>query len=286
MKIILDMDNTMGASERDVDDGLTLMYLMGRGDVEILLITTTFGNDTEDVTYSNTVSMLRDLNSSVPVVKGEGKNKKPQENAAALKITECIEENPGIDIVALGSLHNLSDAEKLKPGLLRKAGRIISMGGIREDLFVDGISLSELNYSCDPEAVATVLKSGCNFINIGAHFCLSVRFGENEHAELMKDFPSYRYIREKCALWFDKFGEDYGNRNIVVWDLNCGVFATDPDLFTSEVRKVSYNTEDIKQGFLRDDEDGVEITSLTCLENREEYYSKIFSSWKRIFIKK
>ena len=43
-RVIFDCDNTMGQPYREVDDGLTLLYLLGRSDVELLGITTTFGN--------------------------------------------------------------------------------------------------------------------------------------------------------------------------------------------------------------------------------------------------
>ena len=60
-KIIYDCDNTMGIKERDVDDGLTLLYLLGREDVELLGITTTYGNSTIDAVYENTINMMTEL---------------------------------------------------------------------------------------------------------------------------------------------------------------------------------------------------------------------------------
>ena len=43
-KIIFDCDNTIGIEGCDVDDGLTLLYLLGCKDVEVLGITNCFGN--------------------------------------------------------------------------------------------------------------------------------------------------------------------------------------------------------------------------------------------------
>ena len=40
----------MGLPNKDVDDGLTLMYLMGNNNIDLLGVTTTFGNShIEDV---------------------------------------------------------------------------------------------------------------------------------------------------------------------------------------------------------------------------------------------
>ncbi len=52
-KLILDCDNTMGLDNRDIDDGMALMYLLGRDDVELLGITLTAGNGTIDEVEQN-----------------------------------------------------------------------------------------------------------------------------------------------------------------------------------------------------------------------------------------
>ena len=46
MKIIYDCDNTMGLYGKDVDDGLTLLYLYQQADVDLLGVTLTYGNGT------------------------------------------------------------------------------------------------------------------------------------------------------------------------------------------------------------------------------------------------
>lgn len=43
-KVLFDCDNTMGLPGRDVDDGLALLYLLGREDVDLKGVTTTYGN--------------------------------------------------------------------------------------------------------------------------------------------------------------------------------------------------------------------------------------------------
>ena len=49
-RVIYDCDNTMGKPLSEIDDGLTLLYLLGREDLELVGVTTTFGNGAlEDV---------------------------------------------------------------------------------------------------------------------------------------------------------------------------------------------------------------------------------------------
>ena len=56
--LILDCDNTMGVPGRDVDDGLALLYLLGSPQVELLAVTCSFGNSTQEVVYRNTLDLL------------------------------------------------------------------------------------------------------------------------------------------------------------------------------------------------------------------------------------
>ena len=63
----------MGLPRKEIDDGLTLLYLLGRPDIEPLGVTTTFGNGTIDEVYPQTVQLLRDLgHSDMPVYAGAG----------------------------------------------------------------------------------------------------------------------------------------------------------------------------------------------------------------------
>ncbi len=63
-KIIFDCDNTMGVYGCDVDDGLTLLYLLGRQDIDLLGLTTTYGNNNLDTVYNNTKSIFEELSIS------------------------------------------------------------------------------------------------------------------------------------------------------------------------------------------------------------------------------
>ena len=57
-KIIFDCDNTMGIPGCDMDDGLCLLYLLEREDIELLSVSASFGNNETQVVYENTKKML------------------------------------------------------------------------------------------------------------------------------------------------------------------------------------------------------------------------------------
>ncbi|RLD03663.1 MAG: nucleoside hydrolase, partial [Chloroflexota bacterium] len=82
-KIIFDCDNTMGLWTKEIDDGLALYYLLGRPDVGLVGVTTTFGNGTIDQVYPQTQKMVTDLGrQDIPVVKGAGKRAEGPTEAA------------------------------------------------------------------------------------------------------------------------------------------------------------------------------------------------------------
>jgi len=60
-KVVYDCDNTFGIKNCDVDDGLALLYLLGCGEVELLGITSTYGNSKTDIVYHNTIRMVKEL---------------------------------------------------------------------------------------------------------------------------------------------------------------------------------------------------------------------------------
>ncbi len=72
-RVICDCDNTMELPCKPVDDGQTLLYLLGRSDIELMGVTTTFGNGTIDEVYAATEELLHDLGrEDILLLKGEG----------------------------------------------------------------------------------------------------------------------------------------------------------------------------------------------------------------------
>ncbi len=109
--IIFDCDNTMGIEGCDVDDGLALLYLLGKKNVSILGISTTYGNSDIDTVYSNTRRMLKELGrENIPLLKGSPSRHIKKSEAASF-IAETVNKHPGnISILATGSLTNIYGA--------------------------------------------------------------------------------------------------------------------------------------------------------------------------------
>ena len=53
LKLIMDCDCTMGVPGCDVDDSLALLYVLDCPEAELLGVTCSFGNNTQDTVYRN-----------------------------------------------------------------------------------------------------------------------------------------------------------------------------------------------------------------------------------------
>ena len=93
--VIIDFDNTMGVPGCDVDDGLALLYLLGKPeDVVVEGICCTYGNSDIDTVAGNTRRICRELGLHVPVFKGGASALDPTSDAARF-LAEAVAKRPG-----------------------------------------------------------------------------------------------------------------------------------------------------------------------------------------------
>ncbi|KXG73870.1 nucleoside hydrolase [Thermotalea metallivorans] len=287
-KIIYDCDNTMGVKERDVDDGLTFLYLLGRKDVCISGVTTTYGNSTMDIVYDNTLRMFHELSiQDIPLLRGASSPKNRHSEAAEF-LAEKAAESPGeITVLATGSLTNLLGAYEIDSNFFHHAKQIILMGGITNPLMINGKQLDELNFSCDPEATYQVLSSGAKVTVITGHICLQALFGEKEYKRLMEshDIKIYQYIRNKTNHWFVYIMKEFGIKGFYNWDIVAGVYLTNPQLFDTNITNLVSTSEDLKTGLLKIDNNsnkGYRVNMPTAINNIEEFNEIIFNTWANV----
>ena len=118
-KVIFDNDNTMGLRTKEIDDGLTLYYLLGRQDIDLVGLTTTFGNGTIDQVFPQTQKLLADLDrQDIPLLRGAGKRADGTTEAARFLAKQAAAFPGEITILATGPLGNLHAAQALDPEFL------------------------------------------------------------------------------------------------------------------------------------------------------------------------
>lgn len=289
-KVLFDCDNTMGVKGKDVDDGLALLYLLGRDDVELLGVTTTFGNSTIDTVYENTVQMFNELNiNHIPVYKGSG-SKSLRKSPAANFLVDMVNKYPEkITLLATGSLTNLYGAYQLDKNFFKKLKAIVLMGGITEPLIINGKKLDELNFSCDSEATYTVLSSNTKVTVLTGHICLQAFVEKDKFNKILDSKPLkiYKYIKEKTMNWFEFVMGEFGIDGFYNWDAVAAVYITNPELFDENFQNIISTPEDLKIGLLKIDNhssNGYKINIPTKIKDIDRFNKIIFHSWENIKI--
>lgn len=246
MRVILDCDNTMGKPYREVDDGLTLLYLLGQPDAEILGITTTFGNGTIDEVHESTARLLRNLGrTDIPLFKGAGARGQAPTEAAHFLAETCARYPGEVHLLAIGPLGNLHAASKISPEFFRNVKQICCMGGYLRPLRLGWRRVPELNLSADPEAAYAVLNSGCAVTLMNAHTCMQAAFGWGDLAKVRHWGPDTRRVLRQ---WLTGHLLACGLGHFYLWDLLPAVYMMAPELFDANPVHVVSTAADLETG--------------------------------------
>jgi len=182
-KVIFDTDP-------GIDDALALLLLAASPEVELLAITVTHGNTSQEKCLRNALQLVELAGiADVPVIPGASEplvkelsvaeethgdgglgyavlppsKVEPSPVLAHDLIIEEVEKNPNqVTLLCVGPMTNVAPALLKKPAIASKIKRIISMGGA---IHYPGNATpqSEYNVYCDPEAFDIVIRSGIDF---------------------------------------------------------------------------------------------------------------------------
>lgn len=255
-KVIIDTDT-------GVDDGMGLIYGLLSPELDIVAVTTSFGNVDVDKVTRNTAVIMEDLNCAAPLAKGAaqglaggtadyvpeihgddgfGNANLPEprytnlvsETAADLTIRLTNEQPGELTYIGLGPLTNLAVALLLDPSLAQRLTRVVWMGGA---VGVPGnqTPVAEADALHDPEAVALCIKEGWDFLQIGLDVTNDTIF-EEEHLELVKksNTPAARLVSAGAPLYMRFYEQIFGRYSCAMHSpLTVGVVAH-PELITHE----------------------------------------------------
>ncbi|RVU85561.1 nucleoside hydrolase [Leucothrix sargassi] len=268
-KIIIDTDP-------GIDDAMAIFFAMASPELEILGLTTTFGNVSVDMATDNALRLVEMSGNDIPVAKGvaapmvqaplpypdfvHGKdgfgnvNLAPPkgeaiEPSAAEFIIQMVLENPNeVTIVAVGPLGNLALALQIEPKIASLVKDVVIMGGtVVEDGNMSPVA--EANIIGDPHAADKVFAADWHVHMIGL---------DVTHQVVMTDEVQQR-IREKnkmCGEFLYQAGRFYadfykasrGANGCFVHDSSAIAYTIDPSLFGVEVGAVRVSTEGISRG--------------------------------------
>lgn len=214
-----------------VDDAQAIAIALRHPEIELLGLTTTYGNVDIDVATRNALLLSELAGRRIPVAQGAaGPLVKPRHPApahihganglgnidlpevqgqaepigAAQFIVETVRARPKeVTLVAVGPLGNLAAALQLDPGIVEAVKQVVIMGGsIREGGNVSPVA--EANIFNDPHAASRVLTAGWPLTLVGldaTHRCVlspadmdAIAAGQGKLGAVLKG--SYAFYRE------------------------------------------------------------------------------------------
>lgn len=287
-KVIYDCDNTMGLDNRDIDDGLALVYLVENKDVELLGVCTTYANDSLEYVHKQTLELVEDLGINLNVYKGRGKFEMNdytgfgykrfeddgnfESNEAAKFIVEMANKYPNeIDLLATGSMQNLYDAYMRDNEIGEKLNSVVLMGGITGDLYFGDKIMKELNFSVCPKGAEVAIKKYKNVSILTGNRCMDVEFGTNEldKVKALGNNIKNEFIINKIEKWMREFKEKYNYDSIVLWDVIAAIYLMNPDMFRDDFMSVVSTEEDLFEGRLVEGESAARINIPVVLDDKK-----------------
>lgn len=284
MFLIFDCDNTLGIWKKEIDDGLTLFYLLGQPEIDLLGITTTFGNGTIDQVYDQTQALIRRLGRpEIPLARGAGQRGETESPAAEL-LVQAANQHPGeLVILATGPLSNLRAAHEIDGNFFAKIKQIACMGGYLEPVQMGRRDVSELNLSADPEAAHLVLNARCPVTLMSAQICLQAPFYWKDLRKI--SFWSLQ-TRWTVARWLILHAAFCGLNHFYLWDLLPALSLSYPELFSGPQVRINSTVQDLETGDLVPGgtvQDG-QVFLPDRIVNYPRFFQLLIDSWRNVEI--
>ncbi len=205
-KIILDTDP-------GIDDAMAFFQAIGDPKIDLIGITTIFGNVTVDVATRNAFRLCNMVGQNIPVARGASQPLEwkgfspsshvhgnegfgdippipvtgtPQDMPADAYLVDICAKNPGeITICAVGPLTNLALALQRDPNIVKTVKRVVVMGGAYQTN--GNISEhAEANIFNDPHAAAAVFAADWQVVMVGLDVTDKILCTEDDFAEIAK----------------------------------------------------------------------------------------------------
>ncbi|MCL6282570.1 nucleoside hydrolase [Ruegeria sp. 2012CJ41-6] len=255
MKIIIDTDP-------GVDDAMAIFYAHAAPDIELVGLTSVFGNVWVEQATRNANYLVDFLGADCPVAQGaaapyemtgfkpsahvhgpEGfgdhidiaTTRAPIDESAAEFLVRMARENPGeLTVCAVSPLTNIADAVRLDPKFAANVGRIVIMGGA-VDVPGNIRGHAEANIFHDPHAAAEVFASGAKITLVGLDVTMQTLCLREDFVTLAQAAPKAGGFLLKISEFYRNFYETVvGETGCAMHDATAVIAATHMGLFTTE----------------------------------------------------
>jgi inosine-uridine nucleoside N-ribohydrolase len=265
-----------------VDDAMALYYALAHPGIDVVGITTTFGNVTVEQAAANALYLTALAGKNIPVTQGVATPLcKPLEappthihgadglgnlgartatanaldpRSSAQFMVDMARAHPGeITLVAVGPLGNLSLALKLEPRLPQLLREVILMGGtILEPGNVSPVA--EANIWNDPHAADDVFTAGWPLTMVGLDVTHRVILPVSLFQQIAQhhQHPATDTLHHAVRFYADFYSGLYPHvaeiHGCFGHDVLAFIYLTNPELFTLEAGRIRVATEGLAQG--------------------------------------
>ncbi|HJA22575.1 nucleoside hydrolase [Limosilactobacillus panis] len=239
-KVILDCDCTFDLPGCDVDDGLTIIYLLGSTNIDLLGVTLDHGNSDWAGVLAATRRLKEHLCLPFNYYFAPDTGEEPDEAARDFLVRMVNTYPHEITLLGTGGLTNIKRAVATDPLFLNKVKRVVLMGGNCFPLVINGHEVGELNFSIDPAATQLILASSVPLVIMNGHMTTEALFSQHFNQQLtthlQEQLPTdqYRYFTTAINEWIAVQQRDLGLDGFCNWDITTAVYLEQPELFTAE----------------------------------------------------
>ncbi len=268
-KVIIDADP-------GVDDSMAILFAFQSPALEVVGITTVFGNVTIDNATANALTLVGLVGASVPVARGAEhplvKDLRPPPTfvhgadglgnagrqrpvgavigqTAAQFIVDMARRHPGeITLVPVGPLTNIALALAIEPRLPELVKGVVLMGGAAR---VEGnvSPVAEANIFGDPHAADIVFKTPWPVTMVGLDVTTRVRLQDDLLERIAKANPKLGEFIYEITRFYKSFYESRGvSGGFYTHDPSAVAYVIDPGLFETEAGRVRVAPEGLAEG--------------------------------------
>jgi inosine-uridine nucleoside N-ribohydrolase len=271
-KVIFDTDP-------GIDDAMALLFLHYLPDIDLLGVTTTFGNHVIDVTTRNALYLVEHFKMNVPVAKGvgdplvgqngpppvyvHGQNglgdvpipdqvaTQPDPRPAHKFIIDTVRSHPGeVTLVAVGRMTNLALALREDPEIAGLVKDVIIMGGAFGYFGNLGnvTPAAEANIHGDPVAADEVFGAKWHMTAVGLDVTHRVEMPQDYLRALSEEAGEVGKFIWDITRFYENFYRQSGMPSIFVHDASAVAYLADPSLFKTRSGAVRVVSEGLAFG--------------------------------------
>lgn len=262
-----------------IDDAMAILFALRSPELQVLGLTTVFGNHYVDVTTRNARRILELVrHEAIPVARGAegpllrrypgpptfvhghdglgdaGVAAEPQRGAlaqpAAQFIVETIMARPGeVILVPIGPLTNIALALKLEPRIAQTVKQVVLMGGTM--LAHGNVSpVAEANIHNDPEAAAIVFAAPWHVVMIGLDVTYATVMEREYMSEIEAVHNPYTELLTRIVPLYQKYHDEHHGMKggMHTHDPSAIAYLLEPSLFTTVQHRVRVETQGYAAG--------------------------------------